>query len=214
MRRSERLARVEDLPEGRWSRVRAYRLGKRGLSRCALLGLAIAFVVAGCGGSHSASTTAGPTFPDTPAGVQARWLLKALARLPISNAALRAHVAPAVLAHLTPAEVNSSLAGFGQLRLLSVTSKQPNSVALVISVRGAQRVRFKLNVDARGLIAGFSTQALVPTASPASVIPALASGWVAGPVTFTAGGVTIYGTYTHPRAATAGTYPGCAAARG
>ena len=188
--------------------MRAYRLGTCGLSRCALLSLAIAFVAPGCGSSHSASTTAGPTFPETPAGVQARWFFQALTRLPISGAALRAHAAPVVLAHITPAEINSSLAGFGQLRLLSVTSKQPNSVAFVISVRGAQRVRFKLNVDARGLIAGFSPQALVPTASPASVIPTLASGWVAGPVTFTAGGVTIYGTYTRPRAATAGTLPG------
>ena len=179
MRLSERLARVEDLHEEGLSRVRAYRLGTRGLSRCALLGLAIAFVVAGCGSGHSASTAAGPTFPDTPAGVQARWFFQALARLPISDAALRAHAAPAVLAHLTPVEVNSSLAGFGQLRLLSVTSKQPNSLVFVISVRGAQRVRFKLNVDARGLIAGFAPQALVPTASPASVIPALAPvGWL------------------------------------
>ena len=208
MRRSERLARVEDLREGGCRGCVHTALGTRALSRCALLGLAIAFVVAGCGSGHSASTTAGPTFPDTPAGVQARWFFQALARLPISDAALRAHAAPAVLAHLTPVEVNSSLAGFGQLRLLSVTSKQPNSVAFVISVRGAQRVRFELNVDARGLIAGFAPQALVPTASPASVIPALAPGWVAGPVAFTAGGVTIYGTYTRPRAATAGTIPG------
>ena len=47
----------------------------------------------------------------------------------------------------------------------------------------------------------------MPTASPASVIPALAPGWVAQPVTFEAGGVTIHGTYTHPSSAAAGTVP-------
>jgi hypothetical protein len=41
--------------------------------------------------------------------------------------------------------------------------------------------------------------------SAASVIPPLATGWVAQPVTFQAGGVTIYGTYTHPRHAPAQT---------
>ena len=39
------------------------------------------------------------------------------------------------------------------------------------------------------------------------MIPALAPGWVAQPVTFEAGGVTIYGTYTHPGSAPAGTLP-------
>jgi len=39
------------------------------------------------------------------------------------------------------------------------------------------------------------------------VLPALAPGWVAQPVTFEAGGVTIYGTYTHPGSAAAGTVP-------
>jgi uncharacterized protein len=46
-----------------------------------------------------------------------------------------------------------------------------------------------------------------PASSPASVIPALAPGWIAKPVTFEAGGVTIRGTYTHPGSAAAGTLP-------
>jgi uncharacterized protein len=51
-------------------------------------------------------------------------------------------------------------------------------------------------------------QEIPPTASPASVIPPLAPGWVAQPVTFDAGGVTVYGTYTHARNAGAGSIPG------
>jgi acetyl esterase/lipase len=39
------------------------------------------------------------------------------------------------------------------------------------------------------------------------VIPALAPGWVAQPVTFEAGGVVVYGTYTHPSSVAARTVP-------
>jgi pimeloyl-ACP methyl ester carboxylesterase len=78
---------------------------------------------------------------------------------------------------------------------------------LVVSVRGAQRIRLDLTVDAHGLISSLQAQELAPATSPASVIPALAPGWAAQPVTFEAGGVTIHGTYTHPSSAAAGTLP-------
>jgi len=64
-----------------------------------------------------------------------------------------------------------------------------------------------LPVDTHGRITNIVPQELLPTASPASVLPALAPGWVATPVTFQAGGVTVYGTYTHPSSATAGSVP-------
>ena len=168
---------------------------------------AVMVVLAGCGGSPRPSAGSGPVFPGTPAGAQARWFFQALGRLPIPGAAIRAHFAPAFLAENSPAYVNARLAGAGQLRLVSVTPKGPNLVVFVMSVRGAQRFRFELPVDAHGRITTLHAQELAPTASPASVLPALAPGWVAQPVTFRAGGVTIYGTYTHPRSAAAGTVP-------
>ena len=76
-----------------------------------------------------------------------------------------------------------------------------------MSIRGGQRFRVDVTVDAHGLISNITPQEVPPAASPASVIPALAPGWVAQPVTFEAGGVTIYGTYTHPGSAAAGTVP-------
>ena len=108
---------------------------------------------------------------------------------------------------MPPAAINAMLTGVGRLRLVSVTSTRPNLVAFVISVRGAQRFRIELPVDAHGRITNIQAQELAPTASPASVIPALAPGWVAAPVTFEAGGVTIHGTYTHPSMTAAGTVP-------
>ena len=139
--------------------------------------------------------------------MQARWFFQAVGRPPIPDAAIRAHFAAALLAKLPPAAVNAKLAGAGQLGLVSVEGKRPNSVEFVVSIRGAQRYRIDLTVDAHGLINDLGTQELVPTAPPASVIPALAPGWVAQPVTFEAGGVAIHGTYTHPSSATAGTLP-------
>ena len=168
---------------------------------------AVLVVLAGCGGSHPSSASPGPAFPGTPAGVQARWLVHALGSWPIPDAAIRAHFGAAILATTSPADLNVSLAEWKQLGLVSVTSTRPDAVVFVVSVRGAQQFRVDLTVDAHGLINSATTQELAPTASPASVLPALAPGWVAQPVTFEAGGVTIYGTYTHPGSAAAGTVP-------
>ena len=175
------------------------RSARHGRYRWALLGLAVVCVLAGCGSSQTGSTIAGQAFPSTPAGVQARWLLQAPSRLPISLAEARTHVSQVLLGNSTQAEINSDLGKFGLVHLVSVTSSRANSIVFVVSVRGGQRFRFALTVDARGLISNLpAPQEIPPTASPASVIPPLASGWVAQPVTFQAGEVTIYGTYTHP----------------
>jgi len=176
--------------------------------RWTAVGLATACVLVGCGSSRSTSTTAGPILPSTPAGAQARWLVQAFNHLPISDAALRAHVSPVLLGKTTSAQLDSGLVGVAQVRLVSVTTSRARSIAFVLSIRGGQRFRGALTVDSKGLIASIlPMQALPSMASPRSVIPRLASGWVAQPVTFQAGGVTIYGTYTHPRTAAARTIP-------
>jgi len=180
---------------------------RTGWRRSAVLAAAVMIVLAGCGSSPRPSPGSAPVFPGTPAGAQARWFFHALGRLPIPAAAIRAHFAPAFLAKASPAFINARLAGAGQLHLVSVTSTRPNVVVFVMSVRRAQRFRVGLLVDAHGRITNLQPQELAPTASAASVTPALAPGWVAQPVTFQAGGVTIHGTYTHPGSAAAGPVP-------
>jgi uncharacterized protein len=193
-------------------RDRSVRRGARRLWWWASLCLITACVLVACGNSHPASTAtaAGPTFPNTPAGVQARWVLQAVNRQPISNAEVRAHFGQAFLAHATPAQLaeilNEKLIGYARVRLVSITTSQPKTLVFVMSVRGAQRFEMRLSVDTQGLIADLQTlREIPPTTSATSVIPPLATGWVAQPVTFQAGGVTIYGTYTHPRHARAQT---------
>jgi uncharacterized protein len=181
------------LPGGRWRRSV--------LISAAVMGL----LLAGCGSNPRPSAGPGPAFPGTPAGVQAQWLFQSLGKPPIPAAAIRAHFDAALVPPMLAA-LNVALTGIGQPSLVSVASTQPNSVVFVMSVRG-QRFRVGLTVDAHGLISGMTTPEVPPTASPASVVPALAPGWVAQPVTFEAGGVTIHGTYTHPGSAAAGTLP-------
>lgn len=154
------------------------------LWRCAPLCLITACVLVACGTSHRSSTATGPTFPNTPAGVQARWVVQAVNRLPVTDVALRAHISPAFLRNTTAAEENASLAPYGQVRLVSVARSQARTIVFVMSVRGAQRFLMRLRVDSHGLIAGLDTlREIPPTASPASTIPPLAAGWVAQPVT-------------------------------
>jgi len=198
-------------PGGGAEAAAAGRLRSRtaGRHRSVLVAAAVVgLLLAGCGSSPPSSAGSGPAFPGTPAGVQAQWLWQTLGTLPIPAATLRAHIAPALLGNETPAEVNASLAKWEHLSLVSAASTQPNSAAFVVSVRGGQRYRVDVTVDAHGLISNLQTQEVAPTASsPASVIPPLAPGWVAQPVTFEAGGVTIHGTYTHPGSTAGGTLP-------
>ena len=143
------------------------RPGTAGWRRSALAAAAVVgLLLAGCGSSPPSSSVPGPAFPSTLVGVQAQWLFQAVGKLPIPAAAIRAHFAPAFLAQATPAAINARLAGTGQLRLVSVTSPRPNLVAFVMSVRGAQRFRIELPVDAHGLIDGLQAQELAPTRCP------------------------------------------------
>ncbi len=138
--------------------------------RSVVLAAAVMAVLAGCGGSPRSAAGPGPAFPDTPAGAQARWFFQALGRMPIPDAVIRAHFAPAFLAQYPPASINAKLAGAGQLRLVSVTPTRPNLAMFVMSIRGAQRIRVELPVDTHGRIAGVQAQELAayPVIAPSS----------------------------------------------
>lgn len=98
---------------------------------------------------------AGASFPNTPAGRQARWLVGALAHLPIPAAQIAAHFDRAYLA-LVPAPaaaaLNASFVGLTSLRLDAITGHALDTVVFVVTVNRTTKLDAKLAVDAKGLI--------------------------------------------------------------
>ena len=120
-------------------------------------------LLAGACGSPGASAPAGPAaalapatavvLPGTPAGVQLRWLIAAMARLPLSGAQVRAHFDAAFWAQASPAMLNQALQALISLRVLAIRLSELNTV--VADVAGGDtgaRAQVLLIVDRRGLI--------------------------------------------------------------
>ena len=104
------------------------------------------------------STAAAPTAPAktlappaTPAGSQLRWLIAELARLPMSDAQVRAHFDAAFLAQVSPAVLNQELEAAIRLDLLSIQVSEPSTLVANVLV-GGERAQVWLDVDSHGLI--------------------------------------------------------------
>src|SRR5580693_548120 len=103
--------------------------------------------------ASAATGTTAATLPTTPPGAQARWLLGAIAHLPISAATITAHFAPVFVAKIPPAQLNAVLAHVTSLRLDTVLTSTSEFVALAVTDNG-QPQSVSLRVDAHGLIDG------------------------------------------------------------
>lgn len=136
-------------------------------------------LLAGACGSPAASAPAGPALaaapakavvpPDTTAGVQLRWLIAAMARLPLSGAQVRTHFDAAFLAQLSPAVLNQALQAMVSLRLLSIRVSELSTVVADVSVGDSgQRAQVLLTVDRRGLISWLRISPAVAGLSPAT----------------------------------------------
>jgi beta-lactamase class A len=91
--------------------------------------------------------------PGTPAGDQFRWLSAALARLPLSDAEVRAHFDSAFLDQVSPASLNQALEELVSIRLLSVNVSELSTLVAFVSTGSAYpRAQVMLTVDAQGLI--------------------------------------------------------------
>jgi len=126
------------------------------------VGTAVVLLAGGCG-SPAASPTGGPAaaaapaqavvLPGTPAGVQLRWLIAAMPRLPLSGAQVRAHFDAAFLAQVSPAVLNQALQAVASLRLLSVRLSELGTVVAEVTTGGAgPPAQVFLAVDRQGLI--------------------------------------------------------------
>jgi hypothetical protein len=128
-----------------------------------LVALSAAVVLAGGCGSPAASTRGGPAAaaapatavvpPGTPAGGQLRWLIAAMARLPLPGGQLRAHFDAAFLAQVSPAGLNQALQAMASLRLVSVRVSELSTVVADVTIGGAgPPAQVFLAVDRQGLI--------------------------------------------------------------
>jgi beta-lactamase class A len=91
--------------------------------------------------------------PDTPAGNQLRWLIAAMARLPLPDAEVRSHFDAAFLAQVSPAALNLVLESAISLDLLSIRVSEPGTLVASVSAGGAgEQDQVWLTVDNRGLI--------------------------------------------------------------
>jgi beta-lactamase class A len=109
------------------------------------------------------------SLPGTPPGVQARWLLGALAHLPIPAAELTAHFDHVFLTKIPPAQLNATLARITNVRLNAVALSTSEFVLLNATVNG-QRQTVTVDVDAHGLINGLQLAPAPP--QPAPPVPA------------------------------------------
>ena len=137
-----------------------------------------AVLLASACGSPGASPPAGPAATEapatavvpsgTPAGVQLRWLIAAMARLPLSAAQVRAHFDAAFWAQVSPAMLNQALQEMVSLRVLAVGVSELNTVVADVSTGSGLRAQVLLSVDRRGLISWLRISADLAGPAPAT----------------------------------------------
>jgi len=121
----------------------------------------------------SVTASAGPvkavSLPDTPAGIQLRWLIAAMAHLPLSGAQVRAHFDAAFLAQVSPAMLNQALQSLGSVKLLSIQVSEPSTLVALVSTGGiVPRAQAALTVDSDGLISGLRLSPAATAPTPAT----------------------------------------------
>jgi pimeloyl-ACP methyl ester carboxylesterase len=114
------------------------------------------------------------SFPDTPVGRQARWLVGAVTHSPIPAAEISTHFDRAYLAHLPSppaAALNASFAGLQRVRVDAIATPGPDRLALLVTANGTGKQRVTIAVDADGLISALRAQpaGVAPPAPPAGV---------------------------------------------
>jgi beta-lactamase class A len=107
--------------------------------------------------------------PDTPAGAQLRWLIGALARLPLPDAQVRAHFDAAFLAQVSPPVLNQALEAVVSVKLLSIQISELSTLVASASTGGAvQQAQVWLTVDRRDLISGLRISPVTTAPTPAT----------------------------------------------
>jgi beta-lactamase class A len=138
------------------------------------VGAAVVLLAGACGSpaAPAPATAAAPAKvvipPGTPAGVQLRWLIAAMGRLPLSGVQVRAHFDAAFLAQVSPAVLNQALQAVASFRLLSIRISELSTVVADVSTGGAGPAQVFLAVDRQGLINWLRISPALAGPSPAT----------------------------------------------
>jgi hypothetical protein len=124
-------------------------------------------------GSATAAASTGPAKvvvpPDTSAGAQLRWLIAAVAHLPVSGEQVQAHFDAAFLTQADPAALNETLQPVTGAKLVSIQVSDLNTVAAIVSASAAlPRAQVWLTVDSRGLISALRISPVTTGPGPAT----------------------------------------------
>ncbi len=125
----------------------------------------------------SSSTASATGWPGTPPGAQARWLLGAVAHLPITGVQMTAHFDQAFRAQVTPSRLNAVLEQAKSLRLDAVTRPAPTALILRVTVNGHTQFDVDLAVDTHGLISGLVLKPSTASAAAAPPVPPAPTTW-------------------------------------
>ena len=143
-------------------------------------------------------------FPNTSAGMQARWLSGAVLHLPVPAAAIAAHFDRAFLATLPAppaAALNAGWVGLRlhQLRVDSVSTSTPDTIVFTVTANGTARASVRISVDAHGLISVLDIQeAAASPSAHATTSPAAASPAGVRQIPVGVGSPPLTGTLTLP----------------
>lgn len=139
---------------------------------------AVVAVVATCFvGVSDVGASSSEGLSNTPAGVQASWLLKAANHLPISTTEIDAHFDTTFLGEVSPAQLNSGLRGAGTLTFRSVKTSSADAIVFIGNSGTSTQYQVSMSVDAKGLISGLLIAAVVvfpPTPKSWSAFDAMA----------------------------------------
>ena len=94
-----------------------------------------------------------PELPDTPAGRQLGWVLRAVSRAPLPEPELRAHVAAGFLKDYPPALLNQALAEYRGITFQRLTASQERRLVARVLL-GRIPIDLIISVDGAGLIDG------------------------------------------------------------
>jgi pimeloyl-ACP methyl ester carboxylesterase len=149
----------------------------------AILAVGLLAVLAGCGSGAKLPPSSATTFPDTPAGKQARWFVTTVAHHPVSAQQIESHFDSGLLATVPAPAVqtlNASWQGIRSLRLERMTGATNDQVEFVVISNGASRMSVTLAVDSRGLISRIHLQPAGGASPPPAPVTASPSAATAG----------------------------------